>query len=47
MTENIIKAIWTYMRCKKVTTDYWDIRLSVTTSFIGYYLRNYWTDFHN
>jgi len=33
-------AIYTYMGCTKVTTDYWDIRLSVTTSFISYYIHH-------
>ena len=35
-----MRAICTYTGCTKVTIDYWDIRPSVTTSFIGYYLRN-------
>ena len=26
-----MRAIYTYMRCIEVTTDYWDIRLSGTT----------------
>jgi len=37
-----MRAICTYVGCTKVTTDYWDIRLLVTISFIGYYLRNNW-----
>jgi len=36
-----------YLGCTKVTTDYWDIKLSVTTSFIGNYLRNDWTNFYD
>ena len=30
-----------------MTIDYWENRLLVNTSFIGYYFRNNWTDFHN
>ena len=30
-----MRVIWTYMECTKVTTDYWDITLSVITSFIS------------
>ena len=42
-----MRAICIYIGCTKVTTDYWDIRPSVTSSFIGYYLRNNWTDSYN
>jgi len=42
-----MRTICTHARCTKVITNYWDIRLSVTTSFIRYYLRNNWTDSHN
>jgi len=35
------------MRCTKVITNYWNIRLSATISFIGYYLRNNWIDSYN
>ena len=30
-----MRAIYTYIGCTKVITDYWDIRLPVTTSFIS------------
>ena len=33
-------AVCRYVGCTKVIIDYWDIRLSVATSFIGYYFRN-------
>ena len=40
-------AIHIYVGCTKVTIDHWDIRLSVTTSFIGYDHKNDYIDFHN
>ena len=42
-----MRAICIYIGCIEVTTDYWDIGLLVTTSFIDNYLRNNWMDFHN
>jgi len=42
-----MKAICTYVGCTKVITNYWDIRLSVTTSLIGYYLTNNWMNSHD
>ena len=30
-----MRAIYTYIECTKVITDYWDIRLPVTISFIS------------
>jgi len=44
---NKIRVICIYPGCTKVITDYWDIRLSVTINFIGYYFRNNWTDLHD
>jgi len=42
-----MRTIHTYIECTEVATDYWDIRLLVTISFIDYYLRNNQTDFYN
>jgi len=42
-----IEAIYIYIGYTKVTIDYWNIRPLVTITFIGYYLKNNWIDFHD
>ena len=38
-----MRAVYTYVRCTKVITDYWDIRLSVTISFTSKTVRQFHT----